>query len=39
MGVGMVWVVEPEDVESVLENTDGYVIGALAVGEKGVDLV
>ncbi|RUM71846.1 MAG: phosphoribosylformylglycinamidine cyclo-ligase, partial [Sulfurovum sp.] len=39
MGVGMVWVVEPEDVEQVLENTDGYVIGALAKGERGVELV
>jgi phosphoribosylformylglycinamidine cyclo-ligase len=39
MGVGMVWVVEPEDVDAVLDNTDGYVIGALVKGEKGVDLV
>jgi phosphoribosylformylglycinamidine cyclo-ligase len=39
MGVGMVWVVEPEDVDAVLANTDGYVIGALAKGQKGVDLV
>ncbi|HIP28147.1 MAG TPA: phosphoribosylformylglycinamidine cyclo-ligase [Sulfurovum sp.] len=39
MGVGMVWVVEPEDVDAVLENTDGYVIGALAKGERGVEMV
>ena len=39
MGVGMVWVVEPEDVDTVLANTDGYVIGALAKGEKGVEMV
>jgi len=39
MGVGMVWVVEPEDVDAVLANTDGYVIGALAAGEKGVEMV
>ncbi len=39
MGVGMVWCVEPEDVDAVLANTDGYVIGALAKGEKGVDMV
>jgi phosphoribosylformylglycinamidine cyclo-ligase len=39
MGVGMVWVVEPEDVDAVLENTDGYVIGALVQGEKGVEMV
>ena len=39
MGVGMVWVVDSEDVEAVLANTDGYVIGALAKGEKGVEMV
>jgi phosphoribosylformylglycinamidine cyclo-ligase len=39
MGVGMVWVVEPEDVDTVLANTDGYVIGALAKGERGVEMV
>ena len=38
MGVGMVWVVEPEDVDAVLANTDGYVIGVLEKGEKGVEL-
>ncbi|SFV90555.1 Phosphoribosylformylglycinamidine cyclo-ligase [hydrothermal vent metagenome] len=39
MGVGMVWVVEPEDVDEVLANTDGYVIGELVSGEKGVELI
>jgi len=39
MGVGMVWVVEEEDVQSVLDNTDGYVIGKLEKGEKGVEFV
>ncbi len=39
MGVGMVWVIEPEDVETVLDNTDGYVIGKLEVGTKGVEMV
>lgn len=39
MGVGMVWVVEPEDVDKVVGNTDGYIIGVLAKGEKGVELV
>ena len=39
MGVGMVWVVDSADVDTVLENTDGYVIGALAKGEKGVEMV
>jgi len=39
MGVGMVWVVEPESVDAVLSNTDGYVIGELVSGEKGVELI
>ena len=39
MGVGMVWVVEPENVDAVLANTDGYVIGELVSGQKGVELV
>jgi phosphoribosylformylglycinamidine cyclo-ligase len=39
MGVGMVWVAEPEDVEAILANTDGYVIGKLEAGEKGVEMV
>jgi len=39
MGVGMVWVAEPEDVDTIVANTDGYVIGELVEGEKGVDLI
>ena len=39
MGVGMVWVVEPENVDAVLANTDGYVIGHLEEGEKGVTFI
>jgi phosphoribosylformylglycinamidine cyclo-ligase len=39
MGVGMIWVVEKEDVDSVLANTDGYVIGLLAEGQRCVELV
>jgi phosphoribosylformylglycinamidine cyclo-ligase len=39
MGVGMVWVVEASNVEAVLSNTDGYVIGHLEAGEKGVEMV
>lgn len=39
MGVGMVWVVSPQNVAEVLKNTNGYVMGELVDGEKGVDLV
>ncbi len=38
MGIGMVLVVSPENVRDVLENSDGYVIGELKLGEKGVTL-
>jgi phosphoribosylformylglycinamidine cyclo-ligase len=34
MGVGMVFVVSPENVEDVLANSDGYVIGELKKGER-----
>lgn len=39
MGVGMVLVVDGENVEAICENTDAYVIGAMIKGEKGVDLI
>jgi len=39
MGVGMVWVVEQENLENILANSDGYVIGELVSGQKGVELV
>jgi len=39
MGVGMVWVVNQEDVNSILETTDGYIIGHLAEGTKGVEFI
>jgi len=38
MGVGMVLVVSPQNVDNVLENSDSYVIGELKTGEKGVTL-
>ena len=38
MGIGMVLAVSPENVSDVLENSDGYVIGELKLGEKGVTL-
>jgi phosphoribosylformylglycinamidine cyclo-ligase len=39
MGVGMILVVNPSNVDAVLANTDGYVIGELANGQKGVEYI
>lgn len=39
MGVGMILVVNPEKVDAVLSNSDGYVIGTLEDGEKGVEYI
>jgi len=37
MGIGMVWVAEEKDVASILDRTDGYVIGSLEAGERKVE--
>ena len=39
MGVGMVLVVSPENVDAILANTDGYVIGNIASGSKCVEFI
>lgn len=39
MGVGMILVVRPENVDYVLANTDGYVIGHLEAGKREAVLV
>ena len=39
MGVGMVLVVSTENVDSILVNTDGYVIGHIAEGDKCVEFI
>ena len=39
MGVGMVLVVSAENVDAVLANTDGYVIGQIAQGAKCVEFI
>jgi len=39
MGVGMIFVANKSQVDSILEKTDGYVIGEIISGEKGCDLV
>ncbi len=39
MGVGMVLVVSPDQAKEVMRKSDGYEIGELTTGPKGVDLV
>ncbi len=39
MGVGMILVVSPENVDTVLDQSDGYVIGSLEEGEGRVQLI
>jgi len=39
MGVGMILIVSPENVDSVLEKSGGYVIGDLIKGEHGVNMI
>lgn len=39
MGVGMILVVRPENVDYVLANTDGYVIGHLETGKREAVLI
>jgi len=38
MGVGMVLVVSPENLDAVLEGSDGYVIGNIVKGDGSVTL-
>jgi len=38
MGVGMIWIVERDDVDELVAATDGYVIGELVAGRKEVVL-
>lgn len=38
MGVGMILVVSPQNVDAILENSDGYVIGELRAGERSAIL-
>ncbi len=38
MGVGMILAVNEENVENVLKNSDGYIIGKIKKGKKGVNL-
>ncbi|BAF69216.1 phosphoribosylformylglycinamidine cyclo-ligase [Nitratiruptor sp. SB155-2] len=39
MGVGMILVVDSKDVDAVLAQSDGYIIGSLQEGTKGVELL
>ena len=39
MGIGLILVVDPKEVDAVLSQSDGYIIGELAQGSKGVQLL
>jgi phosphoribosylformylglycinamidine cyclo-ligase len=39
MGVGMIFVVNPANVDDILGSTDGYIIGEITSGSKGCDIV
>ncbi|WP_152058111.1 phosphoribosylformylglycinamidine cyclo-ligase [Aliarcobacter butzleri] len=39
MGAGMILVVNPSNVDAILANTDGYVIGELKSGERKVEFI
>jgi phosphoribosylformylglycinamidine cyclo-ligase len=39
MGVGMVLIVDKNSVDTVLENSDGYIIGEIQKGEREVQLI
>jgi len=39
MGVGMIFVANPSQVDEILSKTDGYIIGEIIAGEKGCDLI
>ena len=39
MGVGMILVVDPKNVDSVLEQSNGYIIGEIIKGKRKVSLI
>lgn len=39
MGVGMILVVNPSNVDEVLDKTDGYIIGEIKAGERKVEFI
>jgi phosphoribosylformylglycinamidine cyclo-ligase len=39
MGVGMIWVVDKSNAESIANETKGYIIGDLRKGDRRVELV
>ena len=39
MGVGMILVVNPSNVDSILASTDGYIIGELKEGKREVEFI
>jgi phosphoribosylformylglycinamidine cyclo-ligase len=39
MGVGMIFVVNPSNVDTILKNTDGYIIGHIEDGIRNCELI
>ena len=39
MGVGMIWIVEEENVDVIVKKSDAYVVGELKKGKNGVNLI
>jgi len=39
MGVGMIFVVDKEEAKEICENSNGYIIGEIAKGTKGVEFI
>ncbi len=38
MGVGMIWIADPDNVDAILEQSDAYVVGEIVSGKRGVTL-
>ncbi len=39
MGVGMIVVASAQNADAIIANTDGYLIGEIQAGEKGVEYI
>ena len=39
MGVGMIWIVDKNDAESIASSVGGYIIGHLTSGDRSVSVI